>query len=105
MPRKYRPPAKRNKNRTTNIPYQSGAADESNTWASEPVPGTTARAVAVDVVEIRAEAVDRPGTREVGLPRERHVTRDYGYVRGEIAWSAVIATFLIITLIVISIFR
>lgn len=105
MPRKYRPPAKRNKNRTTNIPYQSGTADESNTWASEPVPDTSARAVAVDVAEPRAEAVDGPGTREAGLPRERHVARDYGYVRGEIARIAVIATFLIIALIFISIFR
>jgi hypothetical protein len=105
LPRKYRPPAKRNKNRTTNIPYQSGAAGESNTWASEPVVDTSAPAVAVDVAEPRAEVVDRPGTPEVGLPRERHVTRDYGYVRGEIARIAVIATFLIIALIIISIFR
>ena len=103
LPRKYRPPAKRNKNRTTNIPYQTGTADESNTWASDPVVDASAGTVAVD--ESRSEPVAGSSTREAGLPRERHVTRDYGYVRGEVARIAVIATFLIVALIIISILR
>jgi len=39
------------------------------------------------------------------MPRERHVTRDYSYVRGEIARIVAIAAFLIVALIITSILR
>jgi hypothetical protein len=108
LPRKYRPPAaKRRKDRTTNIPYQPAPppAEENNSWATEEALDGSDSAVAVDVAPVPAEPVSSPARREAGMPRERHVTRDYSYVRGELAKIVVIAAFLIVALIITSILR
>jgi hypothetical protein len=108
LPRKYRPPAaRRRKNRATNIPYQTaGAPDENNTWSSEPIAENGAPAVAIDEeVPEPIAAPERTSARSADAPRERHVTRDYSYVRGELVKIAVIAAFLIIALMITAFFR
>jgi len=108
LPRKYRPPAaKRRKDRATNIPYQPvpSPAEESNSWATEDALDGSVSAVAVDVVPTPPEPTKSQSRREAGMPRERHVTRDYSYVRGEIARIVAIAAFLIVALIITSILR
>lgn len=119
MPRKpHRPPStttKRRKPRKTAIPYEfeagpvetavDEASDDGEGWEGEDISATEATAVAVE---------DRPG----GLQRrgpiverdehgrvERHVRRDYSFVRGEVIRIVVIGGFLIIALIITSIFR
>jgi hypothetical protein len=103
VPRKYRPPTtKRRKARKATIPYEFERPEETtieSNGASEDNP-----LVAVDV----AEAPPEPD--EIALPRgttraERHVARDYSYVRGEIVRIALIAVFLIIALIITGILR
>ncbi len=106
MPRKYRPPAaRRRKNRATNIPYQPGAPDENNSWTSEAIVENGAPAVAIDDATEPEPMVERAQPRSADAPRERHVTRDYSYVRGEIVKIAVIASFLIIALMITAFFR
>src|SRR6185295_13635134 len=97
VPRKYhRPPTtatKRRKPRKTAIPYEfeagpaEGEADESmddgEGWEGEDISANEASAVAV---------ADRPGSRTRGVmverdehgKIERHVRRDYSFVRGEV---------------------
>ena len=105
MPRKYRPPAaRRRKNRTTNIPYDTGVAEENNTWAT-PEPVAESPEVEVTVEEAVSEASATRGEGSVSLPKERHVSRDYSYVRGEIARILVIASLLFVGLIVVAILR
>ncbi|HVP05081.1 MAG TPA: hypothetical protein VMT90_05315 [Dehalococcoidia bacterium] len=109
MPRKYhRPPdttTKRRKARKSTIPYEFPAT-------AEP---------AVDVDEAPFEEGDEDGDSSVSLASdlmaavparagisakaERHVTVDYSYVRGEVIRSTAIIGFLVISLIITSIFR
>ena len=105
MPRKYRPPAaRRRKARKTTIPYEFERADESTTE-----PGSEdgdAPLVAVGVADIEPEPEDRILRRaEVSRRGERHVTRDFGYVRSELVRIFAIATFLIVALAITAYFR
>jgi hypothetical protein len=109
VPRKYhRPPdttTKRRKPRKTAIPYEFQAAPEEATNGDDAadVEGyETDTAVAVGVR--RAPAAETP-VRDAHGRLERHVNRDYGYVQGEVIRIVAIAGFLIIALIITSIFR
>lgn len=107
MPRKYhRPPdttTKRRKSRKTVIPYEfeappESAADSSDS-ASEDSPEASAAPAATATLE------REPLRGGMSGKAERHVTVDYGYVRGEVIRIAAIIGFLVIALVVTSIFR
>lgn len=98
MPRKYRPPAKRRAARKTTVPY-----------AFDPGPEDGG---SVDFVDNEAEfEVEEPivaATSSARFARGTpltHLTRDYGYVRAEVLRIAVVAGFLIISLVITSILR
>jgi hypothetical protein len=87
------------------IPYEFKAApeeadggDESETDAFKDDGG----AVAVDTRPIRSG--DMP-LRDAHGRLERHVNRDYSYVRGEVIRIVLIAGFLVIALFITSLFR
>jgi hypothetical protein len=119
VPRKYhRPPStttKRRKSRKSAIPYEfeagptepvvdEEAADDGEGWEGEDIADSEGTAVAVE---------ERPGlrSREPVVERdehgrvERHVRRDYGFVRGEVVRIVVIGGFLIVSLIITSVLR
>lgn len=104
MPRKYhRPPdttTKRRKSRKTPIPYEFEAPPESAGDVDERAfeDGDAKRPVL-------AEVVRDTGRSGISGKGERHVTVDYSYVRGEVVRIAVIIGFLVISLIITSIFR
>jgi hypothetical protein len=109
LPRKYhRPPAtttKRRKPRKTVIPYEFEAApteredvDRSNGEGYEDDGG----AVAVETRPARSPDVP---VRDAHGRLERHVNRDYSYVRGEVIRIVLIAGFLLIALFITSLFR
>jgi hypothetical protein len=110
LPRKYHRPlattTKRRKPRKTAIPYEFEAAPKE---AAGDVEGSDAEgyeddggAVAVDTRPRRS--VDMP-VRDAHGRLERHVNRDYSYVRGEVIRIVLIAGFLLIALFVTSLFR
>jgi hypothetical protein len=110
VPRKYhRPPdttTKRRKPRKTAIPYEFKAAPEE---AEADVDGSDAEgyeddggAVAVDTRPTRAGDVP---VRDAHGRLERHVNRDYSYVRGEVIRIVLIAGFLLVALFITSLFR
>jgi hypothetical protein len=118
LPRKpHRPPStttKRRKTRKTAIPYEfegapaEGAVDEASDdgegWEGEDISATEATAVATAErpgMRGRAPAVERDEHGKV----ERHVRRDYSFVRGDVIRIVVIGGGLIISLIITSIFR
>lgn len=104
MPRKYRPPAaKRRKDRRTTIPYDFEGR-VSTRGADDGAPDEEAPIIAVDVAVAEPELEDRP-LASAGREGVRHIARDYGYVRGELVRIAAIATFLIVSLVITSIFR
>jgi hypothetical protein len=107
VPRKYhRPPAtttKRRKPRKTVIPYEFGAAPEE---AASDVDGSDAEGYEDDggavIVDTRpARSGDLP-VRDAHGRLERHVNRDYSYVRGEVIRIVLIAGFLLIALFITS---
>jgi hypothetical protein len=107
LPRKYRPPAaKRRKNRR-NIPYEGDVSvaepaetgDSTITFESEAAP-----AVAVDVADVPPEPEDRP-VRQSRSTAERHVSRDYSYVRGEVLRLVAIAVCIMVAMAITSFFR
>jgi hypothetical protein len=104
VPRKYhRPPdttTKRRKSRKTPIPYEFEAPSESAGDVDEGTfRGEEARLPA------SAEVVRDTARSGISGKGERHVTVDYSYVRGEVARIAAIIGFLVISLIITSIFR
>ena len=105
MPRKYRPPAtKRRKERKTNIPYEVHPQEPATGGRTVGVAEEDAEAAvgqAHAAVTLKAE----PTAVELRRSGERHVNRDYSYVRGEVVRIAIIVGFLIISLIVTSFFR
>ena len=108
MPRKYRPPAaKRRKNRTSAIPYAADSSSEGTAalTADDDAPDDGASLLAVDVAEPPPEPEDRPLERPQRTVGERHVARDYSYVRGEVVRIAVIATFIVVPLVITAILR
>ena len=117
MPRKpHRPPStttKRRKLRKTAIPYEfevgpaaavvDEAPDDGEGWEGEDISAAEATAVAVE---------ERPRMRSGPIVErdehgkvERHVRRDYSFVRGEVLQIVVIGGFLVIALIITSILR
>jgi hypothetical protein len=111
VPRKYhRPPAtttKRRKPRKTAIPYEFEAAPPEA--AADDVDGAEAEGYeddggAVAVGTRLARPADTP-VRDAHGRLERHVNRDYSYVRGEVIRIVVIAGSLFIALIITSYFR
>jgi hypothetical protein len=105
LPRKYRPPAKRRKNRTTNIPYEGEVSTVADgEWTAEAeAEAPVAVAVETEAPPVADPDPEQPRSRDV--PRDRHISRDYSYVRGEIARITAIAAFLIAALIITAIFR
>jgi hypothetical protein len=118
VPRKpHRPPStttKRRKLRKTAIPYEfeagpteaaaDEAADDGEGWEGEDITASEATAVAVEErprLQRRGPIVERDEHGKV----ERHVRRDYSFVRGEVIRIVVIGGFLVIALIITSIFR
>lgn len=119
MPRKYhRPPStttKRRKPRKTAIPYEfeagpteaavdEEASDDGEEWEGEDIADSEATAVAVQErprLQKRGPIVERDEHGKV----ERHVRRDYGFVRGEVIRIVVIGGFLVTALIITSILR
>jgi hypothetical protein len=105
VPRKYhRPPdttTKRRKPRKAPIPYEFAGPSES----------------AVDVDEaVLEDGIEQPPALATSVPQEalrsgisgkaeRHVNVDYSYVRGEVVRIVSIIGFLVIALIITSIFR
>jgi len=118
VPRKpHRPPStttRRRKQRKTAIPYEfeggpaeadvDAASDDGEGWEGEDIAASEATAVAVD---------ERPRMRGRGPIEERdehgrlerHVRRDYSFVRGEIVRIVAIGGSLVIALIITSILR
>lgn len=105
MPKKYhRPPAaKRRKAKKTNIPY-----------LAEPLPSSDGGAAVTVAEEAPPEPeIQRPSTLPAedgagAAPREtavKHLTRDYSYIRGEVARILLISGFLIAALLITALFR
>lgn len=104
MPRKYhRPPdttTKRRKTRKAPIPYEFEAPPVDTTVAEEAV------FEAEKELPLRSpEPARATSGSSVAGKGERHVTVDYGYVRGDVIRIAAIMGFLVISLIITSIFR
>ncbi len=107
MPRKYRPPAtRRRKKRATAIPYESesGPAEAAALGSDAGSEEEAAPLVAVGVAEAPPEPEGRP-QRAARTAGERHVARDYGYVRGEVLRIGAIATFIVVSLVITAILR
>lgn len=109
MPRKYhRPPdttTRRRKTRKATIPYEFPHADE-NAVDVDSAPfedGEENGGSAVNLAsDLMAAVPARSGTTGKA---ERHVSVDYSYVRGEVIRIVAIISFLVISLIITSIFR
>jgi hypothetical protein len=107
VPRKYhRPPATTTKRRKSRkIPYEfERPEDGAEAEAEELEEGADDEApfVAVDTAPELASTATRSG---VAGKAERHVTVDYSYVRGEVIRIVAIMGFLVISLVITSIFR
>lgn len=102
MPRKYhRPPdtaTRRRKNRKSPIPYEFDAPPADTAVEEDLLSGDIGEEPAAPPEFVRRSAA--PAARG-----ERHVTVDYGYVRGEVVQIFAIMAFLIIALVITSIFR
>lgn len=107
MPRKFQQPAKRRKSRSTAIPYDfEGDAPGTAPSEGDGPLNEEAPLLAVDVADPEPEAEDRPMRNLSSHARAaRHVSRDYGYVRGELTRIAAISTFLVASLVITSILR
>ena len=119
MPRKpHRPPStatKRRKPRKTAIPYEFEAApteaavdetsDDGEGWEGEDISATEASAVAVEERPARLQRRGPIIERDEHGKVERHVRRDYSFVRGEVLRIVMIGGFLVVALIITSIFR
>jgi hypothetical protein len=109
LPRKYhRPPAtttKRRKPRKTAIPYEFQTAPKEADVDGSDREGYEDDGGAVAVDNTRpARSADAPA-RDAHGRLERHVNRDYSYVRGEVIRIVLIAGFLVIALFITSLFR
>jgi hypothetical protein len=109
VPRKYhRPPdttTKRRKPRKTAIPYEFKAApEEADSGAGSETDGYEDDGGAVAIDTRPAKSSDMP-VRDSHGRLERHVNRDYSYVRGEVIRIVLIAGFLVIALFITSLFR
>lgn len=117
MPRKYhRPPSaatKRRKTRKSTIPYEIPQEGEGVVtdveFDEDEALDEEAPLVAIDVTPDLPEEEDAgPLTvtkrRAVGAP-ERHVNRDYSYVRAEVVRIALLAGFLVVALAITAYFR
>ena len=109
MPRKYhRPPdttTKRRKPRKAAIPYEFKAApEEADSGDGSVTDGYEDDGGAVAIDTRPARSGDMP-MRDAHGRLERHVNRDYSYVRGEVIRIVLIAGFLVIALFITSLFR
>jgi hypothetical protein len=106
LPRKYRPPAtRRRKPRKATIPYEFETPAQPDA-ESNGADQNEAPLVAVGVAEVEPEPEDRPlGRAPVAQRGERHITRNFGYVRSEMLRIVAIATFLIVALAITAYFR
>jgi hypothetical protein len=106
LPRKYRPPvAKRRKSRKTPIPYEAAHVHDDSGDTLDAHEDGEAPLVAVDVAEPVPEPEDRPLRKVSRTEGERHISRDYSHVRGELLRIVAIASFIIIGLIVTAVLR
>ena len=107
MPRKYRPPARRRKTQKTTIPYEFQQADQSQAQdGSEEAADAPLTAVGVAEAEPEPEIEERaPRRAEVEARGERHIARDFSYVRSELLGSLRSPTFLIVALAITAYFR
>jgi hypothetical protein len=101
VPRKYhRPPdttTKRRKTRRSPVPYE---------FEAPPVETAVEEETFEDGDDSPVATAEYARSTSTGAARgERHVMVDYGYVRSEIVRIAVIMAFLIIALVITSIFR
>jgi hypothetical protein len=104
LPKKYRPPdSRRRKGRKVASPhiFEQAAADGNagDSAANEAVLTGPAAAPAPVIAERLSSA--QPSRSTV----TKHLSRDYGYVRGEIGRIALVAGFLIVSLIITAILR
>jgi hypothetical protein len=103
VPRKYhRPPdttTKRRKSRKTAIPYEFEVPPESTGVFDDEVMEDGEMPLA------SAELARETARSSIAGKGERHVTVDYGYVRGEVVRIVAIIGFLVISLVITSIFR
>ncbi|MBI2913245.1 MAG: hypothetical protein HYY03_04940 [Chloroflexi bacterium] len=88
MPRRYRPPVKRRK------PKRRTTAD---ILAEPPAPQEIAAPIAVARTAVSTAA---PASRS----ETRHITRDYSYVRTEIVRIALVAGFIVTSLVLTAVF-
>lgn len=102
MPRKYRPPeSRRRKSSKTASPHifeqpvEDGDVSAAALAAAVPVEKAPAQVIA----ERRSAALSARTT------AVKHISRDYGYVRGEIGRIALVAGFLIVSLIITALLR
>lgn len=113
MPRKYhRPPdtTKRRKVRKTSIPQSGEQPDEFADVPESENGALDAPVTAVSIADPEPEAEDSPRLKgalrsAAASGSDRHVGRDYSYIVGDLMRVAVIATFLIVSLIITSILR
>jgi hypothetical protein len=107
LPRKYRPPARRRKTQKSTIPYEFQQADQSQAEdGAEEAADAPLTAVGVAEAEPEPEIEERaPRRAGVETRGERHIARDFSYVRSELLRIAAIATFLIVALAITAYFR
>jgi len=108
VPRKYhRPPdttTKRRKSRKAAIPYEFEAPAETAVDVDEEV-FEAVDGLPLAAVDTARDTVMGPTRGGIAGKAERHVTVDYSYVRGEVIRIGAIIGFLVISLIITSIFR
>jgi len=113
VPRKYhRPPTTTTKRRKTTrkIPYEFGGPDEGAADVSidsESLEEGGEDEAPLAAVNVATASLAPAATVRSGMAgkMERHVTVDYSYVRGEVVRIAAIFGFLVIALLITSIFR
>ncbi|HUF54394.1 MAG TPA: hypothetical protein VMR52_11565 [Dehalococcoidia bacterium] len=107
MPRKYRPPAssKRRKPRTVEYDFPTAPEDASTETA---VADEAAEDYEDDDIDYADEAVIEtrtPTGRSIADRPERHVRRDYSYVRSDVIRIGIFAAVLIVAIIIGGIIR
>ena len=89
MPRRYRPPTRRRKGKR--VPLEEAAA-------------------AAEGMAVAAEPPARPAPAAVPIERgparpEKHISRDYSYVLGEVRLIAILVAFIVGGLVITAVFR
>ena len=102
MPRKYRPPESRRRKsgRTASPHIFEQPLDDGDASAA-----VLNDALLVEKAQVPAIAERRSAAQSSRTTAVKHISRDYGYVRGEIGRIVLVAGFLIVSLIITALLR